>query len=142
MLHNKLPQNSMTSENNHLFTCDSVGWQFGLGSALVVLLLVLLMQRPVASCATEAGWSRMASLMSHRYWLLSGEPGSPRHGLSSWLAQAHSHLRVLGVAKRRQTPMCLLTVPWPKASSDFRGGQRDSNSGWKELQSQIAKGHS
>lgn len=86
------------------------------------------------------GWPQ---LYLNRCWLLSGEPGSPPHGVSSWLAQAHSHLvlGVLGAGKSRQVPMCLPTVPWPRASSDLGGGQIDSTSGWEELQRHIAKGH-
>lgn len=33
-------------------------------------------------------------------------------------------------------------VAWLRASSDFRGGQTDCTSGWKELLSHVVKGHS
>lgn len=73
-----------------------------------------------------------------------GRLDSPARRLSSWLARAHSHhgLRVLDAAKTRQAPMYLLLFHGPKPAQISEMAKIDCTSGWKELQSHIAKGHS
>lgn len=100
-------------------------WQFGWGSAWVVLLLVLPTQQPSAGYATAAGWSRMASLMSYGCWLLSGETWfsctSPLQLASSGSFTSWSQSS--GCSENKAGPNVFATVPWPIASSDFKDGQ-------------------
>lgn len=47
-----------------------------------------------------------------------------------------------GCSKKKAGRHVFAAVAWPRATSDFRGGQTDCTSGWKELLSHAVKGHS